>query len=454
MSRQLIATLGERRGALRTELDTVLAAPEAEQRDLTETERATFERIRGELAGIDERVAELDAQVRADEAAAETMRRYGTASVQVLSEPATYRAGMNGPSFLRDLYRHQCKGDTEARDRLVRNNREREDKVAAVAEESRALSTGSGAGGEFVPPLWLEESFIAAVRPGRVTANLCRAADLPTGTDSINIPKVNTGTAVQPVNGQNQGINETDLTTTSVASTVETIAGGQTVSLQLIEQSPLNVDQVVLDDLAADYAMRAGIQVLYGSGTSGQVVGITTLSGTNAITYTSDTPALGGAGNLYSKIGGGIAAVHTKRFLPPDAIIMTPSRWLWCATQSDANGRPLVVPLAGAPMNVMGNLDAQLPQGLVGHMLGLPVYADPNIVNNLGTGTNQDEVLVARMADVWLWEGTVRAEAFQQTYAQNMSLYVRLYNYISLQPGRYPQSISVIGGTGLVAPSF
>lgn len=454
MSRQLIATLGERRGALRTELAAALAAPEAEKRDLNEAESATFERIRGELASIDERVNELRAQEVADAAAAETMRQYGTASVQVVNEPATYRAGMNGPSFLRDLYRHQYKGDVEARDRLVRNNQERDDKVKRVRAEQRALTTGTGAGGEFVPPLWLEESFIAAVRPGRVTANLCRPADLPTGTDSINIPKVNTGTAVQPVNGQNQGINETDLTTTSVASSVETIAGGQTVSLQLIEQSPLNVDQVVLDDLAADYAMRGGIQVLYGSGTAGQVVGITTLSGTNAVTYTSTTPALGGAGNLYSKIGGAIAAIHGKRYLPPDAIIMTPSRWLWCATQSDANGRPLVVPLAGGPMNVMGNLDNQVPQGLVGHMLGLPVFCDPNIVSNLGTGTNQDEVIVARMADLWLWEGTVRAEAFQQTYAQNMSLYVRLYNYISFQPGRYPQSISVIGGTGLTAPSF
>ena len=74
--------------------------------------------------------------------------------------------------------------------------------------------------------------------------------------DSINIPVINTGTQVAAQNGQNTGVQQIDLTTSSKASPVITVAGGQTVSLQLIEQSPINIDNVVLSDLAADYARQ------------------------------------------------------------------------------------------------------------------------------------------------------------------------------------------------------
>ena len=81
------------------------------------------------------------------------------------------------------------------------------------------------------------------------------------------------------------------------------------------------------------------------------------------------------------------------------------------------------------------NLDEQASQGLVGQMLGLPVYVDALIPTNIGGGTNQDEIYLAKADDLWLWEGQVRAEAFQQTYANNLSVFVRLYNYASFQAG-------------------
>lgn len=442
--RAMIADLMAKRAEKRAELDGLLTAAEArEEKKFTDEERSAFDTGESEIRGYDERIAELDSQIKADEAAAEMARKYAPSGIKVTSEPEVYRQSGGGPSYFRDLFRATNKGDREAFDRLQRN-----DKIVA---EKRAISTTNGAGGEFVPPLWLEDQFIKYVRPGRITADLCPTQDLPAGTDSINIPKVNTGTAVAPQATQNTGVQQTDLTTTSVSSPVVTVAGGQTVSLQLLEQSPLNIDDVVLRDLAADYAKQIDTQVLSGTGTGGQVTGIFTQSGTTAVTYTSASPTLGA---LYSKVAGAIQSVHTSRFLPPDAIVMHPRRWAWCVAQLDAQNRPLVVPHAGAPMNVMGNAGAQASQGLVGEMLGLPVYVDALIPTTLGAGTNQDEILVARMSDLMLWESNVRAEAFQQTYAQNLSVFVRLYNYFSFQPGRYPQSISVIGGTGLVAPTF
>ncbi|MBS2548805.1 phage major capsid protein [Catenulispora sp. NL8] len=443
--RDLINRLLERRAELKTELDAVLVAPTTENRDLNDTESQRFTDLTSDILKLDARISELHEQVTRDEAAAETARRLQLgATVQVTREPETYRRG-GQRSYFRDLYLAREKGDRDAFERLERNNRQRAD------TEQRAINTTNGAGGEFVPPLWLEDEFVAFVRPGRISANLCRHGDVPPGTDSINIPKVNTGTAVAPQTNQNTGVQQTDLTTTSVSSPVVTIAGGQTVSLQLIEQSPLNIDEVVLSDLAQDYAQKLNTQVLLGPGTAGTVTGLLTLAGTQAVTYTSGTPTLAA---LYSKIAGAIQGIHTSRFLPPTAIVMHPRRWAWAEAQLDGNSRPLIVPAAGGPFNVAGNLDQQAAQGLVGQMLGLPVYVDALIPTNLGAATNQDEVYVAKMDDLWLWEGDVRAEAFQQTYANNMSVFVRLYNYMSFQAARYPQSIATINGTGLTAPVF
>jgi HK97 family phage major capsid protein len=446
--RAMIADLMAKRAAKRAELDGLLTAAEArEDKNLADEERSAFESGEAEVRAFDARVKELDDQVKADDAAAEMAKRYAPSGVKVTSEPEVYRKDSASHSYFRDLYRATAKGDRDASGRLQRN-----DKIVA---EKRAISTSNGAGGEFVPPLWLEDEFIKFVRPGRITANLCPTMDLPAGTDSINIPKVNSGTAVAPQATQNNAVQQTDLTTTSVSSPVVTIAGGQTVSLQLLEQSPLNIDNVVLQDLAADYAQKLNTQVLTGSGSGGQVTGITTLSGTNAVTFTSASPTLGGTGAnaLFPKIANAIQLVHTNRFLPPDAIVMHPTRWAWCLSQSDTANRPLVTPRAGA-YNPVGAMDGTASQGHVGEMLGLPVYVDATIPTNLGAGTNQDFIMVARMSDLVLWESNVRAEAFQQTYAQNMSVFVRLYNYFSFQAGRYPKSISLINGTGLVAPTF
>ncbi|MCW7941688.1 DNA primase [Streptomyces hygroscopicus] len=449
--REMIQALQEKRAELSKTLDTILETVQKEERTaLNDDEKTSFDGAETEIREIDARVKELDEQIRADEAAAEVSKRYSAGRAQV-TDPQVYTRRATGPSYFRDLYLARQKGDREALERLDRNNRMVAD---AKAKEQRAISTGSGAGGEFVPPLWMEQEFVKLARPGRITANLCRQGDVPPGTDSINIPKINTGTATAVQATQNSGVQQTDMATTSVSSPVVTIAGGQTVSLQLIEQSPLSIDEVVLGDLAADYAKQVDTQVLKGTGSSGQVTGMLTLSGTTSVAWTQATPALGGAGGMYGAIANAIQQIHTSRFLPPTAIIMHPRRWAWAEAQSDSTGRPLVVPDSGGAFNAAGNLDGQVSEGRVGRMLGLPVYVDSLIPTNGGAGTNQDTIIVGKLDDVWLWEGQVRAEAFQQTYANQLSVFVRLYNYVAFQAGRYAPATGLVTGTGAVTPAF
>jgi HK97 family phage major capsid protein len=441
--RNLISELVAKRSAERDKLDSLLESAKGEARGLSETDKEAFDKGEAEVRALDERIAELDAQVRADDAAAEMAKRYAPSGVKVTSEPEIYRSGLGGQSYFRDMWNARQNGDREAMDRLQRNQRGR------AATEERALTTVNGAGGEFVPPLWLEKEFVRLARPGRITGNLVPTQALPAGTDSINVPKVNSGTAVAVQGTQNTAVQQTDLTTTSISSSVTTIAGGQTVSLQLIEQSPLNVDDIILGDLASAYAQQYNTLILSGSGSGGNPTGIFTLSGTNAVTTSAATIT-----GVYGAIANAIQQVHTNRYLPPDTIIMHPRRWAALLAAVDTTGRPLVVPNANQPMNALGTDAGVVSQGYVGTIQGLPVYVDALIPTNVGAGTNQDRIIVGRLADLIAWEGNVKAEAFPQTYANQLSVFVRLYNYMSFQPARYPKSISVIDGTALVPPTF
>src|SRR4029079_14441265 len=101
-------------------------------------------------------------------------------------------------------------------------------------------------------PLWLMDEYAEYVRAGRVVANLVTNMPLPAGTDSINLPKFRTGTTAAVQTADAQSVSSTDMTDTSASAPVRTIAGQQDVALQLLEQSPLQMDEVIFRDLIAD----------------------------------------------------------------------------------------------------------------------------------------------------------------------------------------------------------
>lgn len=148
MANKLIGTLLERRGVLTEELDRTLQPANTDKRNLSEAEAAEFERIKNEIIATDERIAELAEFDARDEAAAEIARKYGPATVQV-TEKQVYQRGSTETQYFRDLWLATKRNDRDALDRLHRNNA-----MVADAKSQRAISTGTGAGGEFVPPLW------------------------------------------------------------------------------------------------------------------------------------------------------------------------------------------------------------------------------------------------------------------------------------------------------------
>jgi len=454
LRKQMTAAL-EARAALKTEMDSVLTAPTAENRGLSEDEAKLFGEKRDAVKAKDAEIEELSAKIKdleedekREQRAAEVLAEHQQAGerrerVTVTSEPETYRKGGQS-SYFRDLFRAQQRGDTDAMDRLRRNDSE-----VNAALEQRAITTTDGSAGEFVPPLWMVNDYVALARAGRVVADQLAHQPLPAGTDTISLPKVATGTATAEQATQNTAVQNTDATTSSVSAAVATIAGQQVIPQQLLEQSPINMDAILLADLAADYAVKLDTFAINNNAANKR--GLLNVTGLNAITYTDASPTVGEA---YSKVGDGIQQIHTGRLLPPDKIFMHPRRWAWYTVSLDTAGRPLVVPAANMPQNVLAAMSDVVSEGFVGTLQGLPVYVDPNIPTNLGAGTNEDRILAVRSSDIILFEGTPRSETFRETKADQLSVLLRFYNYAALHSERYPKSISVVSGTGLIAPVF
>lgn len=441
----------ERRAASKILLDELLSLPTAEKRDLSTEESEKFDTLVAEIRKQDERIGELEAQEKREADAVEVRRTVATATVVAEPNPVYRKGDSASPSFFRDmaalgLNKPELAGNSGS----LNDVRER----LAKSQETRAgdMTTVAGAGGEFAPPAWYIADFAALARAGRVTADLCQKEMLPTGVSSINLPKVATGvtTAVQAT--QNSALSDTAMTTTSVSSGITTVGGKQIVSMQLLQQSGIPFDRVILQDLAKSYAVSVDKQVLYGTNANGQVNGLVGVATNNAFTSASPAPAsTTNANSLYYIISKAAAAIQTTIFEPANAIVMHPARWAWILGSVDSNSRPLVIP-AGPQFNGLGNPAGPVAQGFAGTFGGYNVYTDPNVSVTANSATNQDEIYVLRTDELWLYESQVQTASFDATYADNASILFRILGYMAFIPNRYTGAVQSIRGTGLLVP--
>jgi HK97 family phage major capsid protein len=363
------------------------------------------------------------------------------ADVKVVSEPLTYERHAPN-SIFRDLVLAQ-KGNAPASARLERHSRE------MTVEARSALVSGVDAdGGALVAPLYLQSEFVTLARPGRKVVDAIGTRPLPPNTDSINIPTLDTGTAVAS-HSESGAVQDTAATFGTVTGAVQTIAGLQNVSQALVDRAVPGVDEVIFGDLVRAYASTLESAVLNSSTTNAK--GLLQLSGTNGVTYTSATPAVS---ELYRKIADAIQQVATGIYEPADMIIVHPRRWAFLLAASDTQNRPLVTPYA--PMNAAGVQNGVVAEGPVGSIQGLPVYTSANVPTTLGASTNEDAILVVNSKDLFIMEDASGPylDTFRDVLSGNLQVRFRLFSYYAQIHGRRPKAVSKITGTGLVAPTF
>ena len=367
-----------------------------------------------------------------------------TGAAVVTNEAKTYEE-RGQYSFAKDMVNAFVRNDVSAWDRL---NRHRDEVVVESRDASRTDTTSIG---EFVPPMWLIDYFASLPRPSRVAADLVTKMALPAGTDSINIPRITTGSTVGAQSADNASLSTTDMVSGTVTAPVQTIGGYEDVAVQLIDQSPLagGLDRLIFADLAADYAYKLNQQVTSNNdGTSGNLKGLVNAAGTS-VTWTEATPSTTGAIGAFGQT---LSKLAKARYANTEAFIMSPEHWFWLSSQVDSSGRPIVVPVGGnnTAFNAAGiNANTTASQGMVGYLLGIPVYVDATLPT---VSSTQKPILAGKFSDTYLFESGLRTAVFPDTKSDKLTVRFRLHSYVALAH-RYPAAIAKITGTGTVPNS-
>jgi HK97 family phage major capsid protein len=433
-------TLTEKRDAALAKADALVSAAANEKRELTTEEDA-------DIAQTLEAVRDLDEQIRRHKeleeraaAAAESRKSSGVeaAVTTVKSEPRTY-APNSSNSFIRDAFAAQFSNDFAASERLARHmNEER--------VERRDVTSSNFAG--LIVPQFLTELAAPFARAGRPFLDVARKHQLPDAGLTISISKVTTGSATA-VQNEGAGVQETNMDDTKLDVSVVTVAGQQNVSRQAIERGT-NVDSLVMADLVSAYHTNLDSLFVTTSATS-----LTNVI-TQVVTYTDGSPSVA---ELYPKLADCIQRIQTNFFAGPNFILMHPRRLAFILASLDLQNRPLAVPVPnfnGQPAIASGN--GAPVYGNSGYtILGLPVITDANVITTNGAGSNEDVIIIGNTQEAHLWEqgtGEPMMLRFEQPKAAELDITMIVYGYAAFTANRYPNAFALVGGTGLVTPTF
>jgi Phage capsid family len=298
--------------------------------------------------------------------------------------------------------------------------------------EARTLSTTTTAGGDFVSPgpAFLAEQFATAVRAASKMTSILPRNPLPAkGIFSLSTPRITTGATTGVQATQNSAVSSLDLVEEKVANPVATISGFVDLSQQLLDHSDPGIDIVLAADLGKAYGQLTDQQILRGTGSNNQVLGLSAVTGITNDAYTdaSATQAEGFAvmNKLYADVSTAVGDVA-------DAILMHPRRMAWFTNWKDSSGA------------MQSNLKWPCA-----------AYQVPAISTTDGGSTNSDEIYILRTSELpYYATDPVFAVAFDQVGSGTLTVRFRVHGYLPALFARRPEAIGRSTGTGWASPVF
>lgn len=446
---QMKAKLDER-NAKATELAELRSAETPDEAKIAEV-RAAKDDLDKEIDALQARVAELEAEQAADDAADRLAREVHPGAARPSydevtrtgQEPRTFTRENDpkGAQFERDVAASFL-GDFDARERLSRHMAE--ERVERGDQLVRAAGTGAFAG--LTVPQYLTDLYAPAAAARRPFADAIRHHDLPSQGMTVNLSRITTATSAALQATENTAVSETNIDDTLLSIAVQTAAGQQTLSRQAIERGT-GVEAIVLDDLFRRYAT-----VLDSTLINQATTGLTNVA--TSVAYTDATPT---AAELYPKILQGLSGVEAAlldQSSGESLAVMHSRRWYWMQSQVGSSW-----PFIGQPglTNYQGGVNAasKYGSGVRGTLPNsTPVVVDNNIGTTLGAGT-EDEIYIVDPNECHLWEDPsapmfIRAE---QTAAASLGVLLVVYGYFAYTFTRQAHA-QKIAGTGLIAPTF
>lgn len=422
----------------------------------------THTRTGADLEGAKHKLEQLQAAVAAERVADRAMeeeREGGRDPKDTAKRPAydrvarvgreerTYHSGNDrkGGVFLRDVAKQFLYRDLEAETRLSQHMQE--ERVERGKYLERAVGTTAFTG--LTVPQYLTDMYAPAVAALRPFADVCNHHDLPPDGMTVNISRITTATSAALQASQNAAVSETNIADTILTENVQTAAGQQTLSRQAIDRST-GVEPIVMDDLFRRYATTLD-STLLNQATTGLAARATSQ------TFTAATPTTAA---IYAQTIQAAASVEAALlgFAQPDIVVMHSRRWYSMLASVTPNWPMITTRTNDIPVQALAsNFDQTYARAIRGMLAtGLAVVVDNNVVTNLGTGTNQDQMYVTSSQECHLWEDPaapvfIRAE---QPAAASLGVLLVLYGYFAYTFGRFTTSAVKIDGTGLGSPGL
>ena len=457
--------------ALETELRESTDAMKAAKKGLERSEMIEEARKASPILLADSK-KDAEPEARKVEEKGVEMRAALNTGVRVsITEPLTYRFdNSDTTSFFKDIYTSRFDpdgGGVGARERIQRHQKETFEARKRAGVNERAMSSTAGIGGELVTPIYLNDQFVPVARVGRPFVNAIGTKQLPPNTNSINIPRLASGTS-EAAQLDGGAVSATDAVTNYLTIPVNTIAGQVDVSRQLLERATPGLDGILFPDLIAAQNAEFDRQCVNGSGAGGAIKGVLQATTPLTLTYTQASPVYtsvtAGVG-LYGRIvDAAYKQIATNLFRQADYILMHPRRWGWIAASLDTQTRPIIgldfTLLSagdgeGVAFNSAGIIQTLAAQGVAGVILGLPVVIDANVPVTQGDGT-RDQIVVGRSAEYLIWEDMAGPymKVFEQTLSGTLQIRLQAYTYVAATFERFNNANCIISGSGLTTPVF
>ena len=323
----------------------------------------------------------------------------------------------------------------------VAATRGREISESAVLDERRALTSSANSFGSFVTPQYLVNDFaLYRAFPPAFFEQTVQVEDAGFGM-TMYLPAL---TAATTVASQVEGVAVANATPTAgyLSANLVTLTGEVDVSQQLFDRAgPLSFDAVIhaqlmqsLNAAVDSYALTTALV------TAGTVAG--------AGSFT--------AANLWKDIAKAKAAMLTNAgtALPATHLFVQPSFGEWMLSQSDPNGRPLMLPTPqNAVLPITPGPDGGPPAGFTGErILATAVFTDGNIP--VASPSFDTQIIVAHMPEVYSLMSEPTLRAIPETLAPDLEVVVQLVALVGVIV-RHAAAIQVIVGAGYpAAPSF
>jgi hypothetical protein len=301
--------------------------------------------------------------------------------------------------------------------------------------EFRDVSTADPGAGAFTPasgsmPTYLGAEFAAAARAQATLSALLPNLPLPpTGLD-VTVPRLDTGVAVATQSSEGSAPTEANVDGGSQASKVAYIPGLVEVSQQVADRAFPGFDTVVARDAGRALGAAVDAQLITGTNSNGQTLGLVNVTGIKTVTATDASPTaqevIAKFWTAYDQIAnGGYGVADVGRY----ATVLHPRRLAFL--YNNAPGSQTVEP--------------RVPGRLV---------PCASLRITLGASTSEDEVLVLVPEELPYFSEPPRLTVDVQGMANTLQVRFIPLQAIATGFGRVPSAICRISGTALIEPSL